>query len=327
MVSLINFKIVDEELGDSAGAARDGRLDRRESQLESQQKEIETHERSRENAKGRELLGANASDESSETINSSIQILHQNRTTTSTSKQSPNQTITSNASAIVKVIDGHESPTPRLAATEAAMLTMPIGVSPPPTGVNTLRSSKRAQHQDAKSTSALSIYNIKAPVSLCFANKHQPEGSSGFGPELQAAPTSRKLPTPPAQSNFVVTWRKLFYVIEPKWHQRLIPSLNFNMRTGEPSSSHETIEQANGNMTNKTTTTRPTDDSSILETGECHVHRLQLQQSGARTNKGTSNSDRSLQSASKIVLDRLDGSFKSGELTAILGPSGKFIFR
>lgn len=27
---------------------------------------------------------------------------------------------------------------------------------------------------------------------------------------------------------------------------------------------------------------------------------------------------------SKLVLDRLDGSFRSGELTAILGPSGKF---
>lgn len=43
---------------------------------------------------------------------------------------------------------------------------------------------------------------------------------------------------------------------------------------------------------------------------------------GALVQAGTETGPTS-QPNSKVVLDRLDGSFKSGELTAILGPSGK----
>lgn len=85
--------------------------------------------------------------------------------------------------------------------------------------------------------------------------------------------------------SFVVTWRNLRFAIEPKWHQRVFNANSMSALTGR------TAENAtNRQLPNQITS-----------------HQL-------------SNST----AASKLVLDKLDGSFKSGELTAILGPSGKF---
>lgn len=77
--------------------------------------------------------------------------------------------------------------------------------------------------------------------------------------------------------SFVVTWRNLRFVIEPKWHEKVVNPIS--AIAGRASSVNR-----------------------LASVGANQCSTL----------------------ASKIVLDKLDGSFKSGELTAILGPSGKF---
>lgn len=107
-------------------------------------------------------------------------------------------------------------------------------------------------------------------------------------------------------TNFVVTWRNLRFAIEPKWHQRLASagSLTANFR-----SRQQTV------ASNTTTTTL------AIECG--------LDSSGHGPNgiphhlQPICNETHQQPPETKVVLDLLDGSFKSGELTAILGPSGE----
>lgn len=51
---------------------------------------------------------------------------------------------------------------------------------------------------------------------------------------------------------------------------------------------------------------------------------LARSRSGRASGKQREKGQHKTKDQSKLVLDRLDGSFRSGELTAILGPSGKF---
>lgn len=101
--------------------------------------------------------------------------------------------------------------------------------------------------------------------------------SSDFHPSadsLVVAPGDRQ--------NFVVTWRSLRYVIEPKWHQRVL-------------------------------------EANLLSSWTKRACRGLL---GEQKADIAANLDQT-PSVNKMVLDRLDGSFRSGELTAVLGPSGK----
>lgn len=107
-------------------------------------------------------------------------------------------------------------------------------------------------------------------------------------------------------ASFTVTWRKLKFCIEPKWHERLASGsaalLALASRaTPQPSpsscSSSSSLAQSSTLPATKTTS-KP----ECAQTG--------AQQTPAPT-------------TTRVVLDQLDGSFKSGELTAILGPSGK----
>lgn len=87
------------------------------------------------------------------------------------------------------------------------------------------------------------------------------------------------------QPSFVVTWRNLRFAIEPKWRQKLVGANPLSMLASQR---------------DETTNARSTPGSQ------------------------TSSASQQPQAAStKVVLDKLDGSFRSGELTAILGPSGK----
>lgn len=85
--------------------------------------------------------------------------------------------------------------------------------------------------------------------------------------------------------NFVVTWRNLEFLIEPKWHQKLIAN---------PAGCLNPLSASNKRRAQK--------QSKLQD------HYQASQEPAVKT---------------KIVLDKLDGSFRSGELTAILGPSGK----
>lgn len=92
--------------------------------------------------------------------------------------------------------------------------------------------------------------------------------------------------------NFVVTWRNLEFLIEPKWHQRLM--------------CNKSLSPLNALTSDRRKKQIKTQN---YEPNESHPSgSQQQQQSTVKT---------------KIVLDKLDGSFRSGELTAILGPSGK----
>lgn len=106
--------------------------------------------------------------------------------------------------------------------------------------------------------------------------------SSDFHPSadsLVVAPGDRQ--------NFVVTWRSLRYVIEPKWHQRVLETNPLSKWTER--AYNALIGERKANIAGK------------------------LEQADQLT------------PTNKMVLDRLDGSFRSGELTAVLGPSGKLI--
>jgi len=141
-------------------------------------------------------------------------------------------------------------------------------------------------------TTELSKYN---PAATMIPLKHTKpsQASAVFNGSPQSAP-AHPYPSQPTNvtettasrtPNFVVTWRNLRFVIEPKWHQRMLQA------------------------------------SPIVSLNKLSLHQQQQQGIGG----GSINSQQQHQAAAvtKIVLDKLDGSFRSGELTAILGPSGK----
>lgn len=95
--------------------------------------------------------------------------------------------------------------------------------------------------------------------------------------------------------DFVVTWRHLNFVIEPKWHQKLANSARTALSKQCVSKQNQGSAQSFG-----------------------------IDSTGTPTNDGFESAVRSSTSCEpRVVLDKLDGSFKSGELTAILGPSGE----
>lgn len=95
---------------------------------------------------------------------------------------------------------------------------------------------------------------------------------------------------------FMVTWQSLRFVIEPKWHQRVANGL---------SNTFGALSHSNQNNRQKCS----------QQEFAAEVHPQSSASGGASS---------STAAHPKIVLDNLDGSFRSGELTAILGPSGKF---
>lgn len=87
------------------------------------------------------------------------------------------------------------------------------------------------------------------------------------------------------QPSFVVTWRNLRFAIEPKWRQKLVGANPLAMLA----SQRDEATNARATPGNQT--------ASLPQHPQAN--------------------------STKVVLDKLDGSFRSGELTAILGPSGK----
>lgn len=144
------------------------------------------------------------------------------------------------------------------------------------------------------SSKATTKFNQNSPPN----RQHQPP----FGPDLPLPPASNQHPQqvqPTSGSeapDFVVTWRNLSFMIEPKWHQKMVNASLVGARTSAKPAS----DQNNPTRTSATATS--------------------VQQYHSNSNVPQSTVQ------NKIVLDRLDGSFKSGELTAILGPSGKCSF-
>lgn len=115
--------------------------------------------------------------------------------------------------------------------------------------------------------------------------EHLSYKSTGRSSDFQPSADSLVV-APGDRQNFVVTWRSLRYVIEPKWHQHILdanPISSWTKRACRSFVGEQKAEIA----------------SSEIE-------------ASSPTNK--------------MVLDRLDGSFRSGELTAVLGPSGKLLY-
>lgn len=95
--------------------------------------------------------------------------------------------------------------------------------------------------------------------------------------------------------DFVVTWRNLNFVIEPKWHQKLANSTRTALsNTKQPSKVNK---EPPSSVESPGTLAADGFESAVRSSTVCQP---------------------------RVVLDKLDGSFKSGELTAILGPSGKY---
>lgn len=95
-------------------------------------------------------------------------------------------------------------------------------------------------------------------------------------------------------SSFTVTWRNLKFAIEPKWHEKIAKK------------SSSIVALATCRVASTTSKTGPVEGANATE---------------VQITAPTSDSDSS--PVSRVVLDQLDGSFRSGQLTAILGPSGK----
>lgn len=145
-------------------------------------------------------------------------------------------------------------------------------------GQPTLQASSESQHPVRASDTAAGEATRAAPGAMLLqpaTNKPSSQllfelTNDAFAPAPHAdGPNANEL------SNFAVTWRNLRFAIEPKWHQKLSSAAALAGR----------LAPANINR---------------------------LAQSPGPTQPGN-----------RVVLDRLDGSFRSGELTAILGPSGK----
>lgn len=109
-----------------------------------------------------------------------------------------------------------------------------------------------------------------------------------FNASQQPGNNSIGMPPIDLSANFTVTWRNLKFSIEPKWHQKVMSSGKLNPMRG-------------------------------FGAGAAKSASLSRQQEENNT------ASQSSQAVTKIVLDKLDGSFRSGELTAILGPSGKYL--
>lgn len=100
-------------------------------------------------------------------------------------------------------------------------------------------------------------------------------------------------------ASFTVTWRRLKFCIEPKWHEKIAQSSPFialARRVGSSSATPEVQHTATESM-GRQQIVAPATPNCLQPLSSC---------------------------VTRVVLDRLDGSFKSGELTAILGPSGKY---
>lgn len=100
--------------------------------------------------------------------------------------------------------------------------------------------------------------------------------------------------------DFVVTWRNLNFVIEPKWHQKLAHNTRAALTNCKPVQSPKKDSGTSFDLALVSSATAP-----------------QSPDNGAAVQVSMTNTTR-------VVLDKLDGSFKSGELTAILGPSGRY---
>lgn len=101
-----------------------------------------------------------------------------------------------------------------------------------------------------------------------------------------------------ADANFTVTWRNLTFGIKQKFFDKLFAQQQQHSHSVEDSRQIDTIENVNSKQDKKSSSKSKTADTPVAE----------------------------IQSNHKIVLDNLDGCFKSGQLTAILGPSGEYTY-
>lgn len=138
----------------------------------------------------------------------------------------------------------------------------------------TIAENRKCQLQQISSSQQLK--KMQKCSQLLNASSNKFKQSTGL-------PEAGQISSSESTHNFVVTWRNLKFVIEPKWHQRLVNNVNPKLRRAQNNPQLPTSHPA----------------------------------SVGQPTVGQSNVD-------KVVLDRLDGLFRSGELTAILGPSGKY---
>jgi hypothetical protein len=125
-----------------------------------------------------------------------------------------------------------------------------------------------------------------------------------------------------AAGQFTVTWRKLKFCIEPKWHERIAsgPSALIALATGRvnsPSSSSATATAA------AAAAVAQQQKTGLGEAGAAKASTTAPDCPQASANEQQQQQQPAPPAATRVVLDQLDGSFRSGELTAILGPSGK----
>lgn len=127
--------------------------------------------------------------------------------------------------------------------------------------------------------------------------------------------------------NFTVTWRKLRYVIEPKWHEKLMQQLTVRTRSNKKLNLQaQKLQLETTTSISKTNHHEKLSSQNEANSNNCQVKtdiEYEEEQIEEKNQNCCFDNELSSGSRAKIVLDDLDGSFKSGQLTAILGPSGK----
>lgn len=171
------------------------------------------------------------------------------------------------------------------------------------------------QHNDAQTTT-INQQTIKQQ--LISSSQKQPKKSNNNNNSNESTNSSRSQTTTDHQRTNQV--------------QLFKPNLNYSNQAANPNNaSNEVSQMGAADAPNFVVTWRnlrfaiePKWHQKVVNPVSSIAGRTSSVNRLANIGGGQNALSASLPPQSKVVLDKLDGSFKSGELTAILGPSGKF---
>lgn len=161
-----------------------------------------------------------------------------------------------------------------------------------------------------------SYYTVGVSKDVFGGNMHMYQkvvGSKGNGSGLGNGLMDSRFSTTLGSEHFEIVWSNLSYRIEPKWYKKI----NFLDRVFSHFLPGQTIDNHSSATSTASSSAGMNDNQHQMHTSanaDSHLHNtLNLRQKSSLD--------------PLEIFTNLNGTIKSGQMTAVLGPSGKYIFR